>query len=102
MPTRDFRASPNDWKIKDVGGGSIEAISTSTNEKFTGTRDQFNTYVKGLKAFVDKPDGVPDGYEMVLAKFNPSAQGLEIEDGAPARALLTAEMSGGVPTGNFS
>lgn len=32
----------------------------------------------------------------------PSESGLEIQDGSDTRSFLTAEMSGGVPTGNFS
>jgi hypothetical protein len=98
MPTRDFRASPNDWKIKDTGG-NIEAVSTSTNEKFTGTRDQFNTYVKGLKAFVDKPDVVPDGYEMVLAKVNPSDKGLDIGAGTAKKRIVSVSVFGAVGDG---
>jgi len=90
MSTNDFRASPNDWKIKDVGGGNIEAVSTSTNEKFTGTREQFNTYIKGLKAFVDKPDWIPDGYEMVLAKINPSGQGIAFDEPTTAAIIAIA------------
>ena len=32
----------------------------------------------------------------------PSGPGLEIQDGSDTRSFVTAEMSGGVPTGNFS
>lgn len=32
----------------------------------------------------------------------PSGPGLEIQDGSDTRSFLTAEMSDGVPTGNFS
>ena len=33
---------------------------------------------------------------------SPSGPGLEIQDGSDTRSFLTAEMSDGVPTGNFS
>lgn len=39
------------------------------------------------------------GAEVVTAI--PSGPGLEIQDGSDTRSFLTAEMSGGVPTGNF-
>jgi len=32
----------------------------------------------------------------------PSGSGLEIADGSDTRSFVTAEMSGGVPTGNFT
>lgn len=40
------------------------------------------------------------GFEYVSARS--SGPGLEIEDGSDTRSFVTAEMSGGVPTGNFS
>lgn len=37
----------------------------------------------------------------VTVTATPSGPGLEIETGSDTRSFLTAEMSGGVPTGNF-
>lgn len=43
------------------------------------------------------------GNEMGLpVTATPSGPGLEIQDGSETRSFVTAEMSGGVPTGNFS
>jgi hypothetical protein len=99
---QDLRNTPSDWKISDAGGGNITALSVSTNEKFTGTIDQFNTYVKGLRASNNYGIELPAGSQLMLAKINPLGSGLEVEVGSDTRSFVTAEMSGGVPTGNFS
>ena len=39
---------------------------------------------------------------VVPVTATPSGPGLEIQDGSDTRSFVTAEMSGGVPTGNFS
>lgn len=43
---------------------------------------------------------IPTGSVPVTA--TPSGPGLEIQDGSDTRSFVTAEMSGGVPTGNFT
>lgn len=43
---------------------------------------------------------IPTGSVPVVA--TPSGSGLEIQDGSDTRSFVTAEMSGGVPTGNFT
>jgi hypothetical protein len=88
---QDLRNIPSDWKVTDTGNGNITALSVSTNEKFTGTIDQFNTYVKGLRASTNYGIELPADSQLVLAKVNPSGSGIEIEDGVPTRAILTAE-----------
>lgn len=39
--------------------------------------------------------------DQVPVLATPSGSGLEIQDGSETRSFVTAEMSGGVPTGNF-
>ncbi len=42
-----------------------------------------------------------NGNEQMVVSAFPSDQGLEIQDGSDTRSFVTAEMLGGVPTGNF-
>lgn len=74
MANQDFRASPNDWKIKG-NGAVIEAISTSTNDVFTGTIDAFNAYIKTFSPFAGNDGGVPSGYTPVYTKANDNELG---------------------------
>lgn len=51
-------------------------------------------------AYVGQLDA--NGVERMVVSSTPSGPGLEIQDGSDTRSFVTAEMSGGVPTGNFS
>ena len=53
-----------------------------------------------FRSLANDPAMLPANQAKVTAST--SAQGLVIEDGSNTRSLVTAEMSSGVPTGNFS
>ena len=52
---------------------------------------------------VEYSDNTTTSYNLANAvTATQSAQGLAIEDGSVTRSFVTAEVSAGVPTGNFS
>ena len=53
---------------------------------------------------IENSDGATTSYNLadVVRVSTSSSGGLEIEDGSDLRGFVTAELSAGVPTGNFS
>ena len=77
--------------VEQVGPGSV---SNSYGVRTTKSKLVYDNTDSYQDVFI------PTGSVPVTA--TPSGPGLEIEDGSDTRSFVTAEMSGGVPTGNFS
>lgn len=75
----------------------IETTSTEVKNRLLGPEEMLRAIDTGAR-YVGGPGGVPQA----LVTATPSGPGLEIQDGSETRSFVTAEISGGVPTGNFS
>ena len=81
----------------NVGQLICNSTTPPPDRGFFKVDDTTTGHVGTLKVF----DPVTNQPSTVITA-TPSGPGLEIQDGSDTRSFLTAEMSGGVPTGNFS
>jgi hypothetical protein len=66
----------------------------------TLSRDRTGLDPSKLPDWREDPGSIPPGAKPLYIRE--SASGLAIEDGSVTRSFVTAEVSAGVPTGNFS